>query len=181
MNDSDVPRGSRGNPSVWGRRLPLAGLALVGAAIAVYLTLFQVGAVLAVWDPVFGYGSVQVLRSGIARSLPLPDAALGVMAYLLDAVLALVGGPDRWRTMPAVVLAYGLVMAGLVGTALVLVAMQLFVVHAGCMLCLASAAISLTIGWLARDEIGAAAMEIRRQRRDGVSMVSAVRGRGGSA
>jgi hypothetical protein len=44
-------------------------------------------------------------------------------------VFASVGGPDRWQSMPRVVL----------------IAVQAFACHAGCTLCLPSAAISITI------------------------------------
>jgi hypothetical protein len=52
-------------------------VALVGFAMAAYLTLFQLGVLDSVWEPFFGDGSRTVLTSGISRLLPVPDAALG--------------------------------------------------------------------------------------------------------
>jgi uncharacterized membrane protein len=102
-----------------------------------------------------------ILTSGIARAFPIPDATLGAVAYLVEAILAAAGGDDRWRTEPWLVSAFGLVVLGLVLTGLVLVGAQLLAYHTGCTLCLASAAISFTNGWLARDEILASVGELR--------------------
>jgi uncharacterized membrane protein len=165
------------SPSRWSRRAPLVVLALVGCGIASYLSLYQVGVLSSVWDPIFGPDSSQrVLGSGVSRALPVPDATLGVLAYLADAILGLVGGQQRWRTMPWIVLLFGLVVAGLVLTGLVLVLTQVFVVQAGCTLCLTSAAISFITGWLARDEIAAALGHVRRARARGQSLWQALRG-----
>ncbi|HEX5271909.1 MAG TPA: vitamin K epoxide reductase family protein, partial [Gemmataceae bacterium] len=79
--------------------------ALAGCGIATYLTLYQVDIVSHVWEPLFGDGSRYILKeSAVARNLPIPDAALGAAAYLAEAILELIGGDDRWRTRPRVVL-----------------------------------------------------------------------------
>ena len=51
------------NPSSWGQRLPIVGLALLACAISVYLALYQWGLIDSVWDPFFGDGSEKVLDS----------------------------------------------------------------------------------------------------------------------
>jgi hypothetical protein len=84
-------------------------LALVGCAVATVLTLFQVGVLDDVWEPFFGDGSRRVLTSALSRALPVPDAALGAVAYLAEAVLTALGRPDR----PEVVLTAAVVAAGL--------------------------------------------------------------------
>jgi hypothetical protein len=98
--DPAVPPGWRANPSAWAERLPIAGVAVVGFAIAAYLTLFQLGVLDRVWEPFFGDGSRTVLTSGVSRLLPVPDAALGAAGYLLDAVAGLVGGPGGGGPCP---------------------------------------------------------------------------------
>ena len=108
MNAHEAPPGWSYNPSSWGQRLPIVGLALVGFAIASYLTAFQVGLVQTVWEPFFGRGSETILTSSVSRILPIPDAALGALGYLLDAVTGAVGGRGRWRTMPWIVIVVGL-------------------------------------------------------------------------
>ena len=145
------------SPSAWSRRLPVLVLALIGCALSVYLTLYQWHVTSSVWDPFFGAGSSEaVLTSPISRMLPLPDATLGAVAYLVEAILTVLGGSDRWRSRPILVLVYGFVLAALALTSVVLVSIQVLVVHAFCTLCLVSAAISLVNAWLGHDEVLAA-------------------------
>ncbi len=159
-----------GDPSAWRRRAPVVCLALVGCAIATYLTLYQWGVTVGVWDPLFGRGSEIVLTSGLAGALPIPDAALGAVAYLVEAVLGAAGGAARWRRRPWLVAAFGALVAALALTSVVLVLAQAFVFHTGCTLCLASAAISFANAWLASDEIAASVGHLRRARREGGSV-----------
>jgi uncharacterized membrane protein len=138
------------------------GLALVGAGIAAYLTLVQTDVVAHAWDPVFGTGSDQVLRSDFSRSLPFPDAALGLVAYLAEAALGLTDAGDRWARLPVLPLLFDLVGLGLAVAALGLVTLQATVVGAWCLLCLGSAAVSLSILALGRLREGRRA--VRRLR-----------------
>jgi uncharacterized membrane protein len=183
MPEPGLPGGGRSrseerqsaSPSSWAHRLPVVVLALVGCALATYLTLYQWRLMGSVWDPFFGSGSSEaVLSSAISHYLPLPDATLGAAAYLVEAVVAALGGSDRWRAAPWLVVVFGLVLAGLALTSLALVLIQLFVVHALCTLCLCSAAISWLNAWLGHDEVFASLGELRRasaQRSPGRSAV----------
>ena len=136
-------------------------LALVGCGVATVLTLYQVGLLESVWEPFFADGSRRVLDSALSQALPVPDAALGAAAYLAEAVLTVLGRPDRhW-----VVLAAGAVAAGLGVAALGLVAIQAFVVGAFCTLCLVSAALSLTIAALVVPEVRDALERVRSRAR----------------
>lgn len=145
------------NPSRWSRRIPVAVLALLGCLLATYLTLYQWGITTGVWDPIFGSHSTQtVLTSSITRLLPLPDATLGALAYVVEAIFTLAGSSSRWRTAPWLVIVFGLVLVGLALTSMVLVLAQIFVVHGFCTLCLCSAAISFVNAWLGHDEVFAA-------------------------
>jgi uncharacterized membrane protein len=139
------------------RRAVIAGLALAGLAIAVYLTLYQLGIVPTVWEPLFGDGSRKVLHSPISRLLPVPDASLGAAGYLVEIVAGLIGGRERWRTAPKTVLFFGAVAAAMALFGLLLAAVQAFWLWAGCTLCLTSAAISVGIAAMARKEILAVA------------------------
>jgi uncharacterized membrane protein len=118
------------------------------------------GIVPAVWEPFFGDGSRRVLHSGISRLLPVPDASLGAAGYLAEIVTGLLGGPERWRTAPWAVLAFGAVAAGMALADLLLAGFQLFGLRAGCTLCLTSAGISLAVARLAREEVPRAARHL---------------------
>lgn len=62
---------------------------------------------------------------------------------------------------PRLVLVYGAIVAAMAGRGLILSAVQTFVLHTGCTLCLASAAISLIVAVLAREEVAASVHQIR--------------------
>lgn len=154
------------NPSSFGERRVVLLLAGVGFVIAVYLALYQSGIIRTVKDPFFGMqSSDRVLHSSISRWFPIPDAWLGALGYVADLVGAAVGDSQRWRTAPRLVLVYGLVVAGVALAALTLAILQPLVVHAGCTLCLTSAAISLVIAWLARHEVSAAIHHLYEKRK----------------
>ncbi|MFN8521445.1 MAG: hypothetical protein U0667_19150, partial [Chloroflexota bacterium] len=69
---TELPPGWDHNPSAWSHRRRVVGLALVGAGIASYLTLYQAGLIRQVWEPFFGDGSQVVLHSWVSRTLPVP-------------------------------------------------------------------------------------------------------------
>ncbi len=133
------------------RRLLIAGLALAGLAIAVYLTFYQLGIVPTVWEPFFGDGSRRVLHSPISRLLPVPDASLGAVGYLVEIVTGLT---------PKTVLFFGVAVAAMALFGLLLAAVQAFWLRAGCTLCLTSAAISVAIAGMAREEVMAAVRRV---------------------
>ncbi len=152
------------SPSEWSKRLIVLATALAGFGIATYLTLYQVGAVAHIWEPLFGSGSHYILKeSAIARDLPIPDAALGAAAYLVEAVLELIGDAERWRTRPWVVLLLGATAAGLALAAVALVVLQAAVFRHFCTLCLGSAACSLVGAAVAAPEVLAAVRHVRRR------------------
>jgi hypothetical protein len=168
--EAGVPPGWDYNPSNWANRLPIVGLALLGAAIAGYLAAFQIGLIDSVFEPFFGDGSRRILTSGVSRVLPVPDAALGLAGYLADAVAGVVGGRDRWRTMPWIVILFGLAVGPFGAVSITLVILQPVLFDSWCTLCLASALVSLAMIAPAFDEVLASAQHLRR-----------VRNRGGSA
>jgi uncharacterized membrane protein len=164
-----TPPGWDYNPSSWSDRLPLVGLALVGVAIASYLAAYQLGLVPSVWEPFFGDGSQRILHSSVARLLPVPDAALGAAGYLADAVSGAIGGTSRWRTMPWLVILFGLAVGPLGVVSITLVVLQPVLFDAWCSLCLASACISLLMIAPAMDEVLASLQHVQRTRRAGGS------------
>src|SRR5918999_210142 len=150
--EPNSPPGWAYNPSDWSQRLPIIALALAGFGIATYLALYQWGVLARVWEPFFGEGSRVILNSSISHLLPVPDAALGAFGYLLDAVTGIIGGRQRWRTMPWMVIIFGLAVGPLGAVSLLLVIFQPVLFDAWCTLCLASAVISILMIGPALDE-----------------------------
>lgn len=174
--DQAVPPGWTYNPSGWRHRRRVLALAGAGGAIATYLALYQLEVIGSVWEPFFGDGSRVVLHSVVSRMLPVPDAALGALGYLADAVLDTVGGADRWRRRPWVVVLFGLAVGLFAATSILLAVLQPLAFHAGCTLCLGSALISVSIAASARDEVRAARHYLRWAREGGASVATALRG-----
>jgi uncharacterized membrane protein len=166
---AQVPPGWEYNPSTWEQRLPLVGLAMVGFFIATYLSLFQFNVISSVWDPFFGKGTRTILTSRVSHVLPIPDAALGAFGYFADALLGVIGGKGRWRTMPWIVIVFGLAVGPLGVVSIMLVVFQPVLLDAWCTLCLASAVISIVMIGPAMDEFLASAQHIRRETANGKS------------
>ncbi len=179
--DERTPPGWSYNPSSWGQRLPIVGLAVVGFAIATYLALFQYGVVATIWDPFFGEGSRTILHSWISRVLPVSDAALGAFGYVLDAVTGVIGGRDRWRRMPWLVVIFGLFVGPLGLVSIMLVIFQPVFFGAWCTLCLATAVISVLMIGPAMDEVLASLQHLKRVRQSGGSTWKAFWGVGEAA
>jgi hypothetical protein len=168
--DQDIPPGWTYNPSTWGQRLPVIGLALSGFAIAAYLAAYQWDLIGTVWEPFFGDGSETILNSSVSDVLPIPDAALGMLGYLADAVTGAIGGKDRWRRMPWIVIIFGLAIGPLGAVSILLVVLQPVLYSTFCTLCLVSAAISLLMIPPAVDEVWASLQHVKRQREQGRSV-----------
>jgi hypothetical protein len=164
------PPGWDYNPSAWGQRVPIVGLALFGTAIALYLSAYQLDWIRTVWDPFFGAGSTTILDSKVSNILPIPDAALGALGYLADALTGLIGGPDRWRRMPWMVILFGLAVGPLGLISVVLVILQPVLFDAFCTLCLASAVVSVAMIGPALDEVLASLQHVKRAKAAGASV-----------
>lgn len=159
--DEYVPPGWSTNPSAWSERLPIIGLGFVGVLISSYLGLFQLGIIGTVWEPFFGNGSRTILTSGVSHVLPVPDAVLGAFSYFLDVVTGAIGGRDRWRTRPWIVVIFGLAVGPLGAVSILLVILQPVLFNAWCTLCLLSAVISLAMIGPALDETLASLQYLR--------------------
>lgn len=168
---TDIPPGWSYNPSSWPERLPLIGLAVVGLLIALYLGLYQVRVIGRVWDPFFGSASSEkILHSSLSKLLPIPDAMLGAVGYGLDAVTGAIGKPGRWKTMPWMVILFGLAAGPLGLVSLFLVVAQPLFFTAWCTLCLTSALISVVMIGPAMDEVLASLQYLQRVRMQGFSV-----------
>jgi len=174
---SEIPPGWDYNPSKWPQRIPLLIVAFAGLLIALYLGSYQLRLIPGVWDPFFGTGSEQILNSPVSSLLPIPDALLGALGYLMDLVTGVIGGKARWRTMPWMVIIFGIAVGPLGMVSILLVILQPVLFHAWCTLCLCSAFISVMMISPATDELLASLQYLQRVRRRGFSVWEAFWGK----
>ena len=167
---SGVPPGWSYNPSAWPQRLGIVFLAMIGFFLSRYMAAFQLGHIAYPWDPFFGDGTRTVLTSDISKAFPVSDAGLGAFSYLLDALAGLIGGRRRWRTMPWMVLLFGVFIIPPGVTSIVLVILQPVGVGAWCTLCLVAAVVMLLMVPPALDEVIATSQFLLRTRREGGSV-----------
>lgn len=165
----NIPPGWEHNPSRWKDRIPIILLALLGVAIATYLALYQLEILPTVWEPFFGKGSERILNSPISHILPIPDAALGAFAYLVDVIAGVIGGTRRWKTMPWIVVVFGIAVGPLGLVSILLVILQPVLFDSWCTLCLASAVISVAMIGPAMDEVLASMQYLKRVKNNGRS------------
>ena len=177
----DRPPGWSVNPSKWAQRIPIVVLAMVGVVVAGWLALYQQEYTDTVWEPFFGDGTKEIVRqSGFSQffeRFPVGDAAIGAFGYLADAVTGVIGGTKRWRTMPWIVIIFGVFVGPFGVISIMLIVMQPVLYSAFCTLCLISAAISLAMIGPAVDEVMASMQYLRDVRDDDGSVWSAFWGR----
>lgn len=166
----DIPPGWSYNPSSWPQRVPVIFLAWVGFFIARYMGAFQLEIIQEVWDPIFGEGTRKVLSSDVSESFPVSDATLGAFSYILDVLFGYAGGIHRWRTMPWVVIVFGILIIPLGVVSITLIILQPLAVGNWCTLCLSSALIStLMIPFTVDEVLATAQMMIREKKQNGNS------------
>ena len=170
MRESEIPPGWDYNPASWGQRIPIIVLAVAGFLIAGYLALYQLRVLDTVWEPFFGNGSVKILNSPVSNFLPIPDGALGAIGYLVDAVGGVVGGRKRWKTMPWIVVLFGVAVGPLGMISVMLVVFQPVLFSAWCTLCLVTAVISVVMIGPAMDEVLASLQYLKRIKESGRSL-----------
>jgi hypothetical protein len=163
----DIPPGWSYNPSDWIQRGPIIAMAFVGFFLSRYLAAYQLGHIAWPWDPFFGDGTRRVLDSDVSKSWPISDAGLGAVSYLLEALSGFMGGQNRWRTMPWMVLMFGVLVVPLGAVSIVLVILQPVAVGAWCTLCLMTAVAMLIMISPAIDEVVAMGQFLLGARREG--------------
>ncbi len=92
---------------------------------------------------------------------PIPDSLLGLVSYTVTAALAALGGPDRHRRTPALVLLMATKVYGDAALGATLSALQWVGYHAFCMYCVTTSVLSLLAAALAIPETRAALQRIR--------------------
>ena len=144
MGKPDIPPEWGYNPSTWLQRVPVATLALIGFLAARYMAAYQMGHIDSQWEPFFAgqaglNGTETIITSPMSKTWPVPDAGLGAVVYALELVMTFMGGKDRWRTMPWMVLALAFLILPLGVVSIYFVIIQPIVIGTWCTLCLITA------------------------------------------
>ena len=167
MPGPDTPPGWSYNPSDWIQRGPIIAMAFVGFFLSRYLAAYQLGHIGYPWDPFFGDGTRRVLDSDVSKAWPISDAGLGAVSYMVEALSGFMGGRNRWRTMPWMVLMFGVLVVPVGIVSIVLIILQPVAVGAWCTLCLVTAAAMLIMISPAIDEVVAMGQFLAGARREG--------------
>ncbi len=172
--DDDRPLGWTYSPSSFTQRLPIIGLALVGLFVSRYLAAYQMGHINSLWDPLFGAGdapvangSEAVVTSWVSKGFPIADAGVGAFAYALDILAGVIGDRRRWRTMPWMVLLFGLLIIPLGVISVSFIIIQPPLIGALCTLCIVQAAVTVILIPYSIDEVLATCQYLRSATRAG--------------
>ncbi|BBK29513.1 nucleoside-diphosphate-sugar epimerase [Stella humosa] len=166
-SDADIPLGWSYSPSSYSQRVPIVVLAFIGFLLSRYMAAFQLGHIDDAWDPAFGDGTERVITSDLSRAWPIADAGMGAVVYLIEALTGLIGDRRRWRTMPWLVLGFGLLIVPLGAVSIGFIIIQPVLIGTWCGLCLATAVVSVAMIPYALDELLASAQFLLRARRAG--------------
>lgn len=170
----DIPPGWTYNPSSWTQRLPIIALALVGLYVSRYLAGYQLEQLEGVWEPFFAgstgdprNGTEEIITSDVAEAWPISDGGLGAITYLLEILTGVIGLRARWRTMPWLVILFGLLIVPLSVTSISFVIIQPIVIGTWGTLPLIGAAAMLLQIPFAVDELIASVQFVRRRAKAG--------------
>ncbi len=163
----DAPPGWDYSPSGWTNRLPIIALAFVGLFVSRYLAAYQLGHIEAAWDPFFGPGTERIVTSSVSEAWPVSDAGLGGVVYVLEIVTGVIGDKRRWRTMPWLVLLFGILIVPLGAVSVFFIIIQPVVIGTWCTLCLLGALAMLLQIPYSFDEILATLQFLKARRRRG--------------
>lgn len=161
LTGPEVPPGWSYNPSGWLQRLPIILLAFIGLYFSRYLAAYQLGHIESVWDPFFAgtvpgkNGTEDVITSKVSEAWPVPDAGLGALTYVLEILTGALGSRLRWRTMPWVVIVFGIMIVPLGIVSITFIVIQPIVIGTWCTLCLIGAAAMLLQIPYSLDELAA--------------------------
>ncbi|KTD07895.1 vitamin K epoxide reductase family protein [Legionella jamestowniensis] len=170
LTGPDIPSGWDFSPSSYFQRLPIIVLAFIGLFISRYLAAYQLGHIDRVWDPFFAgalpdnkNGTEEIITSSVSEAWPVPDAGLGAMVYLLEIVAGIIGGVNRWRTMPWLVLLFGILIVPLGVVSITFIIIQPIVLDTWCTLCLIAAVAMLMQVPYSFDELVATSVFLWRR------------------
>ena len=177
----EVPPGWSYNPSSWSQRLPIILLAVIGLEVSRYLAAYQLGHVETVWEPFFAgspadprNGTEEIITSHVSEAWPVSDAAVGGYTYALEILTGIVGSRARWRTMPWLVLLFGLMIAPLGVVSIFFIIIQPILIGTWSTLALLGAVAVLVQIPYSLDELVATGQFLRRRANAGQSWLRAL-------
>lgn len=162
-----VPLGWSFNPSTYGQRLSVITLAYGAYLFSRYMAFYELGYIDAIWDPVFGNGTKEVVTSTISKMFPIPDAGLGSWVYSVEVLMGIHGSKRRWHTIPWFVTFFAILVIPAGFVSVVLITLQPLVVGAYCFWCLITALAMLFMIAFAADEVAATLLFLASVRRRG--------------
>ncbi|CAE6509148.1 Nucleoside-diphosphate-sugar epimerase [Nitrosomonas nitrosa] len=173
-----IPPGWAYSPSGWFQRLPIIILAFVGFFISRYLCAYQLGHIEGVWEPFFAgsledprNGTEEIITSSISKAWPVPDAGLGALTYALEILIGIIGSARRWRTMPWLVILFGIMIVPLGIVSIFFIIIQPILLGTWCTLCLIAAAAMLLQIPYSIDELVATSQFLYRRKKQGRSLL----------
>jgi hypothetical protein len=139
-----------------------------------YLAAYQLGHVDHVFEPFFEgsaanprNGTEEIITSWVSEAWPVSDAAVGGYTYALEILTGLVGSRARWRTMPWLVVLFGLMIAPLGVVSIFFIIIQPILIGTWSTLALVAAAAMLVQIPYSLDELLASVQFVRRRARAG--------------
>lgn len=169
-----IPPGWEYSPSGWFQRMPIIILAFLGLYASRYMAAYQLGHVGGVWEPFFAgvaddpkNGTEEIITSSVSQAWPVPDAGLGALVYMLEILTGIIGSSRRWRTMPWVVVIFGIMIVPLGVVSITFIVIQPIVLGTWCTLCLIAAAAMVIQIPYSVDELVATGQFIARRHRAG--------------
>ncbi|MFZ2169237.1 MAG: NAD-dependent epimerase/dehydratase family protein [Methylococcaceae bacterium] len=173
MTGPDIPPGWDYSPSSWTQRIPIIFLAFIGLYVSRYLAAYQLGHIENAWDFYFGDGTERIITSDVSKAWPVPDAGLGAVTYVLEILTGIIGGRNRWRTMPWLVILFGVMIVPLGAVSIFFIIIQPILIGTWCTLCLFAAAAMLIQIPYSVDELVATGQFLAERRRNGKSVILA--------
>lgn len=170
MGTPDRPPGWDYCPSTYLQRFPIAAMGFLGLLISRYLTAYQLGHLDRAWDPFFGQGTETIITSATSKAWPIADAGVGAVAYMMEVLMAVMEDKRRWRTMPWMVLGFGILVVPLGGVSIFFIIIQPIMIGTWCTLCLIAALAMLIMIPYSLDEFVAMGQFLLDARRRGKSL-----------
>ncbi|MGH8525891.1 MAG: vitamin K epoxide reductase family protein [Gammaproteobacteria bacterium] len=107
----------------------------------------------------------------MSKAWPVSDAGLGAVTYMLEILTGIIGDKRRWRTMPWLVILFGIMIVPLGAVSIFFIIIQPIVIGTWCTLCLIAAAAMLVQIPYSLDELIATGQFLAQRFRHGKSLL----------